>query len=163
MILNYKNWSIILILISIIALASALIAEYLFLLAPCEMCLKQRHPYYFIIIASIIFYLLKKNNTFWFLILIEACILYGLFYAVWHVGIEQNLLDGPASCSGLLTQTDSVEELKKQISNKPIINCSEVIWSIGALSAATLNMILLIFICIFNTIFIIRYFNGIKN
>ena len=90
-------------------------------------------------------------------------ILYGLFYAIWHVGIEQNILKGPASCSGSLLQTDSVQDLKQQITNKPVINCSEIIWSVGGLSAATLNSILQLFILIFNTIFIIRYFNGIKN
>ena len=163
MIFNYKNWSAILFLISFIALTSALIAEYFFNLAPCEMCLKQRHPYYALIVLIIFFYFFKKNNTFWFLLLVEACILYGLFYSIWHVGIEQGLLEGPASCSSTLLQSDSVEEIKKQITNKPIINCSDVIWSIGGLSAATLNALLLIFIFAFNTIFIIRYFNGFKN
>ena len=163
MIFNYKQWSVILFLISFTALASALIAEYLFNLTPCEMCLKQRHPYYALIVLLIIFYFFKKNNSFWLLFLIEACILYGLFYSVWHVGIEQGLLKGPASCSEMLMQTDSVEELKKQITNKPVVSCSEVIWAIGGISAATLNTILLVFICIFNTMFIIRYFNAIKN
>ena len=58
---------------------------------------------------------------------------------------------------------DDVQDLKQQITNKPVINCSEIIWSIGGLSAATINSILQLFILIFNTIFIIRYFNGIKN
>ena len=106
MIFNYRNWSIILIIISSIAIISALIAEYLFNLAPCEMCLKQRYPYYAIIILLIIFYIFKKFNNFLFLFLIETCILYGLFYSIWHVGIEQGLLEGPASCSGFLEQTD---------------------------------------------------------
>ena len=163
MIFNYRNWSIILIIISSIAIISALIAEYLFNLAPCEMCLKQRYPYYAIIILLIIFYIFKKFNNFLFLFLIETCILYGLFYSIWHVGIEQGLLEGPASCSGFLEQTDSIVELKKQITNKPIINCSEVIWTILGFSAATINTIILSFIFIFNTIFMIKYYNGFKK
>ena len=163
MIFNYRNWSIILIIISSIAIISALIAEYLFNLAPCEMCLKQRYPYYAIIILLIIFYIFKKFNNFLFLFLIETCILYGLFYSIWHVGIEQGLLEGPASCSGFLEQTDSIEELKKQITNKPIINCSEVIWTILGFSAATINTIILSFIFIFNTIFMIKYYNCFKK
>ena len=97
------------------------------------------------------------------IILAKIIILYGLFYAIWHVGIEQKILEGPASCSGALIQTDSVQELKQQITNKPVINCSEIIWSIGGLSAATINSILLILIFVFNTIFLIRYFNGTKK
>ena len=163
MIFNYKNWSIILIITSFFTITSALIAEYLFNLTPCEMCLKQRHPYYAIIVLLILFYFLKKLNSFWFLLLIEISVLYGLFYSIWHVGIEQGLLEGPASCSGFLEQTDSIVELKKQITNKPIINCSEVIWAILGFSAATINTIILTFIFIFNTIFLIKYYNGFKK
>tara|TARA_Y100001970_G_scaffold212373_1_gene259358 strand:- start:2094 stop:2585 length:492 start_codon:yes stop_codon:yes gene_type:complete len=163
MIFNYRNWSIILIIISSISIISALTAEYLFNLTPCEMCLKQRYPYYAITILLIIFYFFKKFNNLLFLFLIEVCVLYGLFYSIWHVGIEQGLLEGPASCSGFLEQTDSIVELKKQITNKPIINCSEVIWTILGFSAATINTIILTFIFIFNTIFMIKYYNGFKK
>ena len=160
---TYKNWSIILFIISLITLSSALIAEYFFNLIPCEMCLKQRHPYYALTTLIIIFYLFRKNNNVFFLFLVEVCVVYGLFYAIWHVGIEQKFLEGPASCSGSLIQTDSVQDLKKEITNKPVINCSEIIWSIGGFSAATLNSILLLFICFFNTLFIIKYYNDHKN
>ena len=160
---TYKNWSIILFIISSITLSSALIAEYFFNLTPCEMCLKQRHPYYALTALIVIFYLSRKNNNIWFLFLVETCILYGLFYAIWHVGIEQNLLEGPASCSGGLMQTDSVQDLKNEITIRPVINCSEIIWAIGGFSAATLNSILLLFICFVNTIFIFKYFNANKN
>ncbi len=163
MIYTFKNWSIILLLISLVALASALIAEYFFNLTPCEMCLKQRYPYYALISMVIIFYFLKKSNNIWFLLLVETLVLYGLFYSIWHVGIEQSFLEGPASCSTSLMQTDSIQDLKKQITNKPVINCSEIIWTIGGLSAATLNTILLIFIFIFNTIFIFKYFYDFKK
>ena len=158
-----KNWSLVLFCFSILTLGSALIAEHFFNLAPCDMCLKQRHPYYALIVLVVFFYLFKKDNHILFLLFVELLILYGLFYAIWHVGIEQNILKGPASCSGSLLQTDSVQDLKQQITNKPVVSCSEVIWAIGGISAATLNTILLVFICIFNTMFIIRYFNAIKN
>ena len=163
MIYTYKNWSIILFLISLITLTSALIAEYSFNLVPCEMCLKQRHPYYALIALVVLFYLLKKNNHIFFLLLVEIFILYGLFYAIWHVGIEQNIIEGPASCSETLAKTSSIQDLKQQIKNKPVINCSEIIWTIVGFSAATLNSILLLFIFIFNTIFIFRNYHDVKN
>ena len=136
-----KNWSIILLCISILALGSALIAEHFFNLAPCDMCLKQRHPYYALIVLVVFFYLFKKNNHILFLLFVELLILYGLFYAIWHVGIEQNILKGPASCSGSLLQTDSVQDLKQQITNKPVINCSDIIWSIGTDESPSLGFI----------------------
>ena len=38
--------------VAAIAIVIALSAEYFFNLAPCNMCLKQRHPYYLIILIT---------------------------------------------------------------------------------------------------------------
>ena len=51
-----NNWLNILFILSIIAITSALIAEFFYDLAPCKMCLKQRYPYYAIIFLVILFY-----------------------------------------------------------------------------------------------------------
>ena len=96
-------------------------------------------------------------------ILIELSILYGLFYAIWHVGIEQKILKGPASCSGELSNTNSIENLKEQINNQSIINCNDVTWSILNLSAATINSILLLLILIINSIYIVKKFYAQKK
>ena len=95
----------------------------------------------------------------WFYILIELAVLYGLFYSVWHVGIEQNLLTAPSSCSGKLIGTNSVGDLKEQILNQSVINCNEISWSVLGLSAATLNSLLLFLLLLFNTIFISKIHN----
>ena len=58
-----KYWFYIIAILSFIALGSALIAEFYFNLAPCEMCLKQREPYYVIIISFVFIALLKMANT----------------------------------------------------------------------------------------------------
>ena len=158
-----NNWLSILFILSSLAIGSALIAEYFFDLAPCKMCLKQRHPYYVIISLVILFYLFKKTTNIWLFILSQLALLYGLFYAIWHVGIEKKILPGPASCSGALRQTDSIQNLKEQISNQAVINCSEITWIIAGFSAATLNTLLILLILIFNTIFIFRYFYGEKK
>ena len=51
----FNNWLNILFILSIIAITSALVAEFFFDLEPCKMCLKQRHPYYIIIFLVILF------------------------------------------------------------------------------------------------------------
>ena len=159
----FRHWISILFSISLIAIASALIAEHFFDLVPCKMCLKQRYPYYGIITFVILFYTVRKTQSVWLYILSHTAILYGLFYSVWHVGIEQKIFSGPASCSGILNQTNSIESLKQQIENQPIINCSDIAWTIMGLSAATINSLILLFIFTFNTIFIIKYFYGSKT
>ena len=163
--MNYiiKNWIILLFILSFIALISALSAEYFFDLAPCKMCLKQRHPYYAIIMLLIFFYFFRKLNNIYLFTLIELSILYGLFYAIWHVGIEQKILRGPSSCSGILSQTDSIQNLKNQINNQSIMSCADISWTILGLSAATINSILLLLILILNSIYILKRFYGQKK
>ena len=163
MIRIFNNWLNILFVLSIIAITSAFIAEFFFDLAPCKMCLKQRHSYYAIIFLVILFYIFRHTKNIWLFIFSQIALLYGFFYAVWHVGIEQKILPGPASCSGTLSQTNSIQNLKQQITNQAIINCSEITWAVFGLSAATLNALLLLFLLFFNTIFIVQYFYDAKK
>ena len=158
-----RNWIALLFILSLIAIISALIAEYFFDLAPCKMCLKQRHPYYAIIIIILFSYFFRQIKNILLFILSEFAILYGLFYSIWHVGIEQKVLSGPASCSGTLSNTNSIQNLKEQIINQAIVSCSDISWTIIGLSAATINSILLLFILIFNSIYILKNFYGPKK
>ena len=158
-----NNWLNIFFILSIVAITSALVAEFFFDLAPCKMCLKQRHPYYAIIFLIILFYFFRQTKNIWLFVLCQIALLYGLFYSAWHVGIEQKILPGPASCSEMLSQTDSIQNLKQQITNQAIVNCSEITWAVFGLSAATLNTLLLLFLLIFNTIFIVQYFYDTKK
>ena len=97
-----------------IALGSAFIAEFYFDLAPCEMCLKQREPYYVIIISFVFIALLRWQKGIWFYLIVQIMSIYGLFYSIWHVGIENQLLLGPAGCSSGLNLTDNTLSLKEQ-------------------------------------------------
>ena len=105
-----------------------------------------------------LFYFFHKINKIWFFIFIKILILYGLFYSIWHVGVEQKILKGSKSCTQQLIDTNSIENLKNQITKQPIIDCSEVIWKIFGLSAASVNSILLIFILLFNTIYLYKIY-----
>ncbi|MDC0194724.1 disulfide bond formation protein B [Alphaproteobacteria bacterium] len=156
----FNYWIKIIFLLSIIAIGSALIAEYFFDLAPCEMCLKQRHPYYAIITLIIIFYFFNLTKKIYLLILFEVSIIYGLFYSLWHVGVEKKILAGPESCSGTLSKLNTLKSLKEQITNQAIVSCTDITWTILSLSAASTNSLLLLFILIFNSIFIVRKFYG---
>jgi len=136
------------------ALASAFIAEFYFDLTPCAMCLKQREPYYFIIAGFIIIIILKWQKQIWFYLGVQIISIYGLFYSIWHVGIENKFLPGPVSCSSVLNMTTNTSSLKEQILSKPVINCEDVVWSIFGLSAASINSLLLFLIFILNAIYI---------
>ncbi len=163
--MNYiiRYWGIIFFFLCVVAISSALIVEYVFHILPCQMCLNQRYPYYFIISIFIVFYFIFKTPNIWLYILSELAVLYGLFYSVWHVGIEQNLLTGSSKCSGKLREANSVSDLKEQILNQAVINCNEINWSVFGLSAATLNSLLLFFLLLYNTIFIFKIYGNKKR
>ena len=157
-----KYWFYLVTLFSVVALASALIAEYYFDLQPCEMCLKQREPYYIIIAGFILVMILKGQDKIWFYVGVQIVSIYGLFYSLWHVGIENKILAGPSSCSGGLNISTNTSSLKEQIMSKAVINCEEVAWSIFGLSAATMNSLLLFLIFIINAIYIFNIY-GFKK
>ena len=149
-----KYWFYVVFLLSIIAISTAWIAEFYLNLEPCKMCLKQREPYYVLIAIFLIFTLLKIQKRIWFFLCIEVITIYGLFYSLWHVGIENKILPGPLGCSGGLDISSDTSSLKEQILSKSVINCEDVIWSMFGLSAATINSILLFLIFLINTIYL---------
>ena len=161
MIIRY--WTALLFIISVISISLALIAEYFFNLQPCELCLKQRHPYYFILICLGLIFLLKKFNKIWFYLLIQFASIYGLFYSIWHVGVENKILKGPAGCTAMLTNSESASDLKEQILSKQVISCDEVIWSFFGISAASINTIVLLVIFIFNAIYLYKHYDFKKE
>ena len=158
-----KYWFYLVTLFSVVALASALIAEYYFDLQPCAMCLKQREPYYIIIAGFILVMILKWQDKIWFYVGVQIVSIYGLFYSLWHVGIENKILAGPSSCSGGLNISTNTSSLKEQIISKAVINCEEVAWSIFGLSAATMNSLLLFLIFIINAIYITSIYGSKKE
>ena len=158
-----KYWFYLVTLFSVVAIASALIAEYYFDLQPCAMCLKQREPYYIIIAGFILVMILKWQDKIWFYVGVQIVSIYGLFYSLWHVGIENKILAGPSSCSGGLNISTNTSSLKEQIISKAVINCEEVAWSIFGLSAATMNSLLLFLIFIINAIYIVSIYGSKKE
>ncbi len=157
-----RNWTKLLFVISFFSISSALVAEYIFNLQPCELCLKQRHPYYLILICLVFIFLLKNLNKIWLFVVIQFVSVYGLFYSIWHVGVENKILRGPAGCSAMLTNSENATDLKAQILSKQVISCDEVVWSFFGISAASINTVVLLVIFILNAIYLIRYY-GIKK
>ena len=151
-----RNWYFILLLISLFSISSALIAEYFYELQPCELCLKQRHPYYLFILLVLTIFFIPSIFKFFISILIQLATIYGIFYSLWHVGVENQLLEGPSGCSTGLEVSSNVLDLKEQILSKQVISCDEVIWSLFGISAASINTLVLLFIFFINALYIYK-------
>jgi len=150
------KWHYILLTISIVSITLALTAEFFYNLQPCELCLKQRHPYYLFILLSFIALFILPFYRLYLSFLIQLGSIYGIFYSVWHVGVENKLFKGPAGCSSGLSVSSNTNELKEQIFNKQVVACDEVIWAFFGISAATLNTIVLFLIFVINALYIYK-------
>ena len=159
----FKNWNILILIVSLVSIISALIAEFIFNLQPCELCLKQRHPYYYMILISLLIFFIPFSLKIFGYMLIQISSIYGLFYAIWHVGVENNLLSGPAGCSTGLDLSENIGSLKEQILSKQVISCNEIIWSFFGVSAASVNTLVLLFIFIINAIYIYKNYGQKKE
>ena len=107
--------------------------------------------------------MLKWQKKIWFYVGVQLASIYGLFYAFWHVGIENKILPGPSECSAELKLSNNVSELKDQIMSKPVISCEEVIWSFFGISAATINAFIVLAIFIINAIYLYKLYGSKKT
>jgi len=158
-----QNWLTFNFLVSVVAISFALIAENIFNILPCKMCFNQRYPYYFIILFFLLTIFYKKISYLFIIAILEFVFLYGLFYSAWHFGIENKFLMPPEGCSNFIDFTKTNNEIKKQILNQTISNCDEVNWKILGVSAVLINLLLMTFLFIFNTILLIKAFNDKKK
>ena len=60
--------------------------------------------------------------------------------ASYHVGVEQQLWQGPTSCSGALNSM-SASDLLDSLLATPVVRCDEIAWSFANISMAGWNML----------------------
>ena len=151
--LNFKRIFIVNLILSIIVISVVYILQYNFKLPPCDMCIKERYPYYILIIISIFFLVFKNNKIISLIlsILSSITILAGTLYTIYHVGIERKFWVGTSECSSQNTALD-IETLSAQIMNMPIIRCDEPTLLFNLISIAELNVLAMTLLLIFNII-----------
>ena len=121
---------------SLTLLIGAYAFEFLGNLKPCKMCLWQRWPHIAAIIIGILIFYSKSNLL---MRIASMIILFGAIIAFYHMGVEYQWWEGPATCtSGSITNLSSTELMNK-ILKAPIIRCNEVQWSFAGLSMAAWN------------------------
>jgi disulfide bond formation protein DsbB len=116
-------------------------SQYLGGLQPCVLCLYQRWPWWVATGLAILALVLRRHLRMQavavglasFSILLGACI------AAFHVGVEQHLWQGLASCISVSDLPLTVEALKAQIMNAPVARCDEVTGSFLGISMSGYN------------------------
>ena len=155
--LSFRNIFLINFIISVIVIFAVLILQYNFNLPPCDMCIKERYPYYILILFSLFFIYNSKNFKVNFFLLISSCltILIGTIYTTYHVGIERGVFIGNSACSAIV-ETSNTNELLTIIQNTPIIRCDEPTIIFNMISLAELNLITMSILLTINLISIIK-------
>ena len=133
-------------LISAMALGMAFVAQYVFGLAPCNLCVIQRWPYGIIIALGIIgaFMHVSPNMAKVIMGLIGLTFLTNSAIAFYHSGVERlwwkSMLEG---CNAPKLEGSAAEVLAKIQSIKEAVRCDEIPWAdpIFGLSMANYNVI----------------------
>ena len=111
--------------------------EYLGGLAPCKLCLWQRWPHAGVIVFCLMGTtgVLRSGTAF---LMIALCAGVTAIIASYHVGVEQQLWQGPTSCSGALNSM-SASDLLDSLLATSVVRCDEIAWSFANISMAGWN------------------------
>ena len=142
MVKNNKNLLIkLILLISIIALISAFFIEYILGHQPCNLCILERIPYFLAIIVILLNYKFIEFEKF-FILFLTIIFLFGTVLSLYHLGIEQGLIQESLVCdlksgSNLLSK----EEILKQLQEKSV-SCKDVTFKMFGLSLTSYNILI---------------------
>ena len=146
MVKNSKNLLIkLILLISIIALISAFFIEFILGHQPCNLCILERIPYFLAIIVILLNYKFIEFEKF-FILFLTIIFLFGTVLSLYHLGIEQGLIQESLVCD-LKSGSDllSKEEILKQLQEKSV-SCKDVTFKMFGLSLTSYNILISILI-----------------
>lgn len=103
---------------------------------PCELCYKERVPYYAaFVLAPLAGFAVRAGRAG---LARAAFALMALLFAgdaalsVYHSLVEWKLVAGPSDCSGALTTAGSMDDFMKQLKTVKVVRCDEpTLWVLG--------------------------------
>jgi len=147
-----KNYLLLALFTSFVALISAYISQYFFGFEPCILCYHQRKPFFTIIAISLIFLFIKKliNYQKIGVILCALAFLINAVIAFYHSGVELKIFAGPDSCSSSnFDNIDNIEQLRIAMLATKAIRCDEPQFYFLNLTMANWNFIYCICLVLF--------------
>lgn len=108
---------------------------------PCELCLKERIPYYaaFVLAPLAAFGGRGARAAFALMAVLFAG---DAALSVYHSLVEWKLVAGPSDCSGALSSAGSMDDFMKQLQTVKVVRCDEPsLWVLG-LTLANWNVVI---------------------
>lgn len=117
-------------------LGGALVSQYLFGLAPCEMCWWQRYPHGAALVLGLAAFAMRSD---WLVRLAALAIMVSGAIGGYHAGVEYGWWEGLTRCAtGALANGDPLAS----IMNAPVIRCDVAPWSLLGISLAGWNFLI---------------------
>jgi len=139
--LNYRKILVLQALASAVTLSAALISQYGFLLHPCELCLMQRYPYAAVIIIGLLaaWRVKSQRAALFFVLLCVSLFALDASIAFYHTGVELDIFKGPDACSSAGGGEMTLEEMRAEIMNAPLVSCKQAMAHFLGISMAAWN------------------------
>lgn len=134
------------------ALASAYAFQFIGGLQPCPLCLYQRIPWWAALglaaVALRLHHIPRARDS--MVLLGAVAVLVGAGIAGYHAGVEYKWWVGPTTCTGagggIGGTAQTLDALRAQIMNAPVVRCDEIPWSLFGVSMAGYNFLLSLFV-----------------
>ena len=114
-----------------------LFAQYVQGYQPCELCLRERLPWYALLAVELWGLIRPSREVLW---LIGLILLVAAGLGAHHAGVELRWWPGPQACTGT-SGADTIEELRRMMQAAPVVRCDEVDWTFLGLSMADYNFL----------------------
>jgi disulfide bond formation protein DsbB len=117
--------------------------------APCELCLKQRIPYYIGIPVALLTMFVASRHRIGAhraarlgLAALTLIFIASALFGAYHAGVEWGFWPGPADCTGTLEKASSMNDFMKQLQTTKVVRCDAVAIRILGLSLAGWNAVI---------------------
>ncbi len=116
-------------------------------IAPCELCLSERIPYYVgvPVAAATLVFALRESKA---LMLAGFIALFLIFafsagFGIYHAGVEWHFWEGPTACTGsTMTKAATMQDFMNQLRTVKVVRCDDVAIRILGLSLAGWNALI---------------------
>jgi disulfide bond formation protein DsbB len=113
---------------------------------PCELCLKERLPYYAgiaVAALALVLYAFGLHRSQSPALVVLALVFAGsMIFGVYHAGVEWGFWPGPADCTGTFARNESMADFLQQLKTVKVVRCDAVAIRILGLSLAGWNAII---------------------
>jgi disulfide bond formation protein DsbB len=136
--------ALVILAITVASIAGAFLFEALGY-APCELCLKERIPYYAAIpVAGLaVLFAARGPSSLLHVAFVALALIFAAsaIFGAYHAGVEWGFWPGPLECSGPLDRAASGDDFLKQLQNFKVTRCDAPALRILGLSLAGWNAV----------------------